>query len=194
MIAWVFGTSIPKGSKNSPGKAWPDRFAQLTGVTVRNFAVGGSTINGGPSILADQVDAARQMDETPDYALIDSGTNDLVNHDMTTLEASKWGAIAADVALARLGVPIRYWMTILPMGRGVARPDGWLPALTYRAAAWNSWLRAMSGSFTVLDMAGVLHEDAGGLVQSQWLLPDGLHPSDEAALLIADRVAATVAR
>lgn len=192
MLVWVFGTSIPRGVTNSPGKAWPDRFAQMAGVTVRNYAVGGSAIDGTGGLLSEQVAAAGRSGEAPAFALIDAGTNDLVTHDLSALQRSKWAAIAADVALRDLGVPRRFWLTISPRGRGSAHPDGWLPNLTARAAAWNAWLRAMAGPFDVIDMAGVLHEDAEGLVQDPWLLPDGLHPSDDAALLMAARVESAV--
>lgn len=192
-VVWVFGTSIPAGIGTSgAGFSWPDRYAQLTGAKVRVFAVGGATLDGGSSLIEAQVRRALAQfpGEKPSKVFVDAGTNDMVSHD--DLSPVLWAVIGLDLILQTRGVHGTY-LTILPMGYGSSHPDSWVPILTARAQRYNTWLKAMGagGAFPVDDMSGVLHEGSDGILTSAWLERDGLHPNDDAALMIAAALADT---
>lgn len=158
------------------------------------LAEGGAQLDdpaGGSNVVATQVAAAQATGEHYEACITLAGTNDLVNHDMAGLEASKWAAIAADVALQGMGIPVRLWMSVLAIGKGSSHPDGWMPDLLSRWRAFTEWQRAQwepLGQY--LDMAGVLHEDGSGEVPAgySFLLLDGLHPSRYGALDIAEAI------
>lgn len=194
VVVWVFGHSIPAGIGAPYGEGWVARWQQLHPgrETVRNYAVGGSVFDGG-ALVADQVRRALADNpgEVPDLVLVDAGTNDLVNHYAANMSQVYWAAIDIELLLQSRGTHAT-WLTVLPLGHCSSHPDGWLPALEERRQALNSWFRAMAGfgSFTVVDLDGVLHEDpTTHYVTAPWLLPDGLHPGSDAALLIAAAVA-----
>lgn len=156
------------------------------------FAVGGAQLDdprGSTNVVATQVAAAQASGLSFDASICLAGTNDLVNHDMAGLEASKWASIEADVALQGMGISVRLWLTVLAMGRGSSHPDGWLPDLLSRWRMFTEWQRAQWVPYgQLVDMAGVLHEDSSGQVPDAfgYLLLDGLHPSKYGALDIAD--------
>lgn len=190
-VVWVFGTSIPAGVGASAGHSWPDRYAQLTGSKVRMFAVGGSAFDAPGNVISTQVRAAlaQYPTEKPSLVLVDGGTNDLVSHN--DLYPVFMAVIGVDLLLQTRGVHGTY-LTILPMGYGSSHPDLWVAPLTERAQQYNEWLRGMAsgGAFGIADMSGVLHEGNDGIITAPWLLPDGLHPSNDAALLVAARLGA----
>ena len=191
-VVWVFGHSIPAGDgPYPPSHSWPNRYAALTGSTVRVFALGGAMLARGPgqgvSEVSEQVRGAlaQYPSEVPDRVFMDAGTNDTVGYD--ELGPVAWAVIGVDLMLQERGMH-GTWMTILPMGYGTSHPDWWVPILTTRAHRYNDWLRAMAagGAFDVADMAGVLHEDPDGIMRSTgYFLSDGLHPDDQGALLVA---------
>ena len=187
-LVWVFGHSIPAGVGASAGHSWPERLAQLDDATVLVFAVGGSVLNdpaGSDRTIETQVRKAlaEQQGGMPDRVLIDAGTNDLVTHDSTDLVVSMWAAINVDMMLRSHGVAPE-WMPILPMGYGTSHPDAWLPNLNSRRDTWNNWLGAMADAGAFRVTKGTL----GAFPVPTWLMPDGLHPSNAGALLVADAV------
>jgi hypothetical protein len=194
-VVWVFGTSIPAGvGTTCQGCSWPSRYAQLTGSRVRVFAVGGAVfdpmLGQGASVISDQVRGVLTAfpNEKPSRVFVDAGTNDLVSHN--DMGPVFWQVIGVDLLLQSRGVHGTY-LTILPMGFGSSHPDGWVPVLTARAQRYNTWLRAMgaAGAFRVADMAGVLHEGPDGVISAPWVEADGLHPGDQASLLVAGALA-----
>lgn len=194
-VVWVFGTSIPAGvGTTCQGCSWPSRYAQLTGAKVRVFAVGGAVFDPmpgqGASVISDQVRGALTAfpNEKPSRVFVDAGTNDLVSHgDMGPVF---WQVIGVDLLLQTRGVHGTF-LTILPMGYGAAHPDSWVGSLTARAQSYNTWLRGMGGdgAFNVADQDGVFHEGPDSVVTAPWLEADGLHPSNDGALLIAAALA-----
>lgn len=189
-VVWVFGTSIPAGVGATAGHSWPARYAELTGSKVRVFAVGGSAFDAPANVISTQVRTALTQfpAEKPSLVLVDAGTNDLVTHDDLSVVFN--AVIGVDLLLQTRGVHGTY-LTILPMGYGTSHPDMWVPVLTARAHRYNDWLRAMGvgGAFHVQDMTGVLHEGPDGIITAPWLEADGLHPNNDAALMVAAALA-----
>lgn len=198
-VVWVFGHSIAAGIGTSDtAHSWVGRFNWLNhdAYTIRNFAVGGAVFDGGTNTISAQVATAfnQQPTEVPAFVLIDAGTNDMVNHDSTTIVNSKYAAISISVALSNRGVPVtkQYFMGILPMGYGSSHPDNWVPVLTARSIEWNNWSAAMPWHY--VNMRTVLHEDNDYIVRGNgWQFNDGLHPGDDAALLIGNKLDNTIA-
>jgi hypothetical protein len=166
----------------------------LTGAKVRVFAVGGAVFDPmpgqGASVISDQVRGALTAfpNEKPSRVFVDAGTNDLVSHgDMGPVF---WQVIGVDLLLQTRGVHGTF-LTILPMGFGSSHPDSWVGSLTARAQSYNTWLRGMGGdgAFRVADQTGVLHEGPDGVLTDPLWMADGLHPGDQAALLVAGALA-----
>jgi lysophospholipase L1-like esterase len=206
---WAFGDSITAGSwLPHVSDCWVSRVNLRIGgdgcAAITNKGVGGLMLHPGASTwatLEPVVRAALAAGPAPTSVITLIGTNDLTTHDFRampdpmSLENSKQAMIAVDVLLQVAGVKKRLWCTILPRGPRAAQtsttlptaqPDGWLPELETRRKSWNAWMRAMWGpKGQLIDLDGVLGEDANGMV-TQPLLLDGLHPNAWGALLIAD--------
>lgn len=72
-ILFNFGDSIAAGDGNN-GKGYAEILGEMYGMQVHDFAVGGSTLGGN---IPNQVDGAIARNVTPDYILIEGGTNDI---------------------------------------------------------------------------------------------------------------------
>ena len=94
-IIYNFGDSIAAGDGNN-GKGYAELLAEKYGMNVTDYAKGGATLGSNTTNnITTQVDNAITTGKSPDYILINGGTNDVVNS--TTL-----GTIASDYTLSTI--------------------------------------------------------------------------------------------
>lgn len=213
MTIACFGDSIVQGGNlDFPSDAWPALVARRLGVPVDNRGVGGSLLhNSGPAspprlMVADAVAAAVTSWQCvpPTVAVVLAGHNDVIEHTVdyaqplapTSLEQSKWAAIAVDSTLRAAGVQHVLWVTLCPRTPGTLTADhpDWPGIIQARINDWNTWLSAwLAPSQRIIDTRGRLGDTAGGLGDPSFYVGDGLHPNALGHRVIADRVAAAVA-
>lgn len=207
----AFGDSITQGNNlDFAVDAWPHLVARRLGVTVDDLGVGGSLLhNSGPAspprlMIPDAVNAAiaSWSCRPPAAAVVLAGHNDVIEHTVdyaqplapTSLEQSKWAAIAVDSALRAAGVPLVLWVTLCPRTTGTLTQDhpDWPPIIQGRVVNFNAWLVAQFAD-RVVDTRGRFGDTGGGLGDPSFYLGDGLHPNPNGHRVIADRVAAALA-
>ena len=94
-IIYNFGDSIAAGDGNS-GKGYAEILAEKYGMNVTDYAKGGATLGSNTTNnITTQVDNAITTGKSPDYILVDGGTNDIVN-------STALGTIASDFTLANI--------------------------------------------------------------------------------------------
>ena len=94
-IIYNFGDSIAAGDGNS-GKGYAELLAEKYGMNVTDYAKGGATIGSNTTNnITTQVDNAIVAGGSPDYIIIDGGTNDIVN-------STALGTIASDYTLSTI--------------------------------------------------------------------------------------------
>jgi len=214
MTIACFGDSITQGGYlDFPADAWPALVARRLGVPVDNRGVGGSILhNSDPAghpvrlMVADAVAAAvaSWACSPPTVAVILAGHNDVIEHQIdytrpmspTSLEQSKWAAVAVTDTLLTAGVQHVLWVTLCPRAVGTLT-DGhptWPGIIQERVNDWNMWLSAwLAPTQRVIDTRGRLGDTAGGLGDAAFYIGDGLHPNALGHRVLADRVAAAVA-
>ena len=94
-IIYNFGDSIAAGDGNN-GKGYAELLAEKYGMNVTDYAKGGATLGSNTTNnITTQVDNAIVTGGSPDYILIDGGTNDIVN-------STALGTITSDYTLATI--------------------------------------------------------------------------------------------
>ena len=88
-IIFNFGDSIAAGDGNN-GKGYAELIGEKYGLTVYDYAIGGATLGDTENNnITSQVDRAITSEITPDYILIEGGTNDIVNNvDAGTIDSN----------------------------------------------------------------------------------------------------------
>ena len=94
-ILFNFGDSIAAGDGNN-GKGYAELLAEKYGMNVTDYAKGGATLGSNTTNnITTQVDNAITTGRSPDYILLNGGTNDIVN-------STVLGSIASDFTLANI--------------------------------------------------------------------------------------------
>lgn len=191
MTVDVFGDSITSGSGETP---WVQQWAGATGWAVRNWAKGGATLvdYGNPGYrVMDQVNQATASGTLGDTAIIAAGTNDMGRWTVDTMSdpgGPKYAAIGILRALQAAGVTKVVFTQILNRGLCEYRTNmtipcaignGAVPTLNQRAAAYNTWLKAMWKT-AVVNMGGWWNPNA-------YESSNGVHPNQAGAWLLAQQ-------
>lgn len=94
-IIYNFGDSIAAGDGNN-GKGYAEILGEKYGMVVNDYAKGGATLGSNTSNnITTQVDNAISTGGSPDYIIINGGTNDIVN-------STALGTIASDYTLSTI--------------------------------------------------------------------------------------------
>lgn len=208
-IAWGVGTYR---------ESWPSRLCRIVGADLDNKAVGGSTLaysdpartdltcwmtrsdsgrmpedNSAPVYAVRVIDRAIEAGKRPDLVVMSGGINDAMAYGEGQIGPALTDAmihIARNAAARGIAFACS---TLLPIRQGKVYSADLIGIIEARRRAANAALRrTFAGAGMLLDLA-----DAGDPDNDGWLDllcdngdPDGLHPGDIGAQLIAERGAA----
>ena len=165
-VVVAFGDSITQGSE-CPCTPYPARLAGLTGKSVANCGIGGST-------AADNVGRTQSAIDKyhPGFMLILYGVNDVIHgHGAGSVSAAVSGMVSVCKANNVVPVVATYPLTIA----GHRTFAGGVKAA-------NEAIRAVA-SANGIKCVDLEHEFAGR--EEQWLMEDGLHPNDTGTQMMA---------
>lgn len=146
------------------GRSWTGIVAARLSVPILNFGLNGDTLPGMLARLEEQV-----LREKPDYILVMGGANDAFGGDS-----------AADLLASARQIEKRLQAENIPFAWGLT-PPVLLPALEQVLEHYRASLR--ESAQPCIDFPSAFYRD--GKLRAG-LLPDGVHPSEEGNIAMAD--------